>query len=672
MDYLDKIGKSLIESHDFRLSDIKPHIWAQDHRVMTSEVSMFPGKFSYDKTPYLMEIVDHLSPDSPARIISVMKGAQIGFSTGVIENGIGFIISQSPAPILLMSGDKELSKESMEKRIDQMIDSCNLRKYIRPNSMRKRNMRTGDTSASKEFPGGFLIADGANNANKLRQRSFQIGFIDDFEAAPQSDKKAGSITNLIEQRFAAYYSKMKLFYISTPEVKQTSNIEPVFLLGDQRYFFLPCPKCGEFIKLEFKAENTGTKEKAGIVFKLDDLGKLIEDSVGYVCPKCSNFFSEKYKFDMLQNGIWKPTAEPSEFGYFSYHISALYAPPGMYNWTHYVRKFLDCYPQGLRNNPDTAKLRTWLNVTLGQTYEERGRAPKVMQLSKNTRSYDVETIPINVSEKDGNGQIILVTCACDLNGKVDDARLDYEILAWSETGSSYSVDYGSIGTFYPKIGTENRELYTYRNNELMNVWDLFLKNVLQKVYIADNGFQFRIDAVGIDTGNFTNYAYNFINDCQNLQYPAFVVGLKGEDDKIRKVNADTPTFRLSKERKNLYILEVNQIKDYLAERIELKWNENEGIDQPYGFINFPENKKYSMKKYFTQYESEHKVDKINTDGAIIGHRWVKKHTSVQNHFWDVAVYNMALKDIFSTLICKEAGLKNYDWSDFCQIMKNIL
>ncbi len=152
MNELKNIGTKLIQSHDFKLSDIKPHIWAEANRVMTSEVSMFPGKFKYDKTPYLKEIIDHISQDSPARIVAVMKGAQIGFSTGVIENGIGYIMSQAPAPIILISGDKELSKESMEKRIDQMIDSCNLRRIIRPNSMRKRNMRTGDTSSSKEFP----------------------------------------------------------------------------------------------------------------------------------------------------------------------------------------------------------------------------------------------------------------------------------------------------------------------------------------------------------------------------------------------------------------------------------------------------------------------------------------------------------------------------------------
>ncbi|HEV8512296.1 MAG TPA: phage terminase large subunit family protein, partial [Cyclobacteriaceae bacterium] len=61
----------------------------------------------------MREVVDCLSPSHPARIVAVMKGAQVGFSTGVIENGIGWIISQNPGNILFMSGHELLAEESM-------------------------------------------------------------------------------------------------------------------------------------------------------------------------------------------------------------------------------------------------------------------------------------------------------------------------------------------------------------------------------------------------------------------------------------------------------------------------------------------------------------------------------------------------------------------------------
>lgn len=665
--------KSVINSSSFRMNKLDPSEWAEKHRVMSSDVSSFPGKYSYDLTPYLREIVDHLSLKSNARIVAVMKGGQIGFSTGLIENGIGWIISESPAPILLTSGDKDLSKEMMEKRIDQMIDSCGLRNRIRPNAMRKRNQRTGDTSHSKEFAGGYLIADGVNNVNKLRQRSLMYGFIDDFEATKQTDKKAGNITSLIEQRFASYFSKMKLFYISTPEIKQTSNIEPVYLLGDQRKYCVPCPKCGGFIPLEWKTTIGKTKELAGITFKLSSSGKLLEKSVGYTCQLCGGFFNESNKFDMIQQGRWIPTKEPSEVGYYSYQINALYTPPGMYNWLHYVRQFMGAYPNGLSKAPDTEKLKTFLNVVLGQTYEMRGRTPKIKQLQKNTRNYEINTVPNELSNKDGNGDIVLLTCSCDLNGKVDDARIDFEVLAWSETGANYSINAGSIGTFQrgKSKSKEKREMFTYRNNEPMNVWDKFIHEVLQKDYISDDKRKYSIMIGGIDTGYFTTYAYNFINKMKDAVLPIITCGIKGESDKSRKIDADTPPFKKSKENKNLFVLEVNQLKDELAEKMQLIWSENTGYSQPPGFMNFPtpQDNKYTTKSFFEQFESEHKVEEKTSDGRVTGYKWVKRHSTVNNHFWDTRIYNMALRDIFVDEFMREAKIKYGGWSEFCKLMK---
>ena len=169
----------ILDASKFLLSDVRPSEWTEQNRVMNSDETPVPGAFSYAYTPYLKEVVDCLSDNHPARIVAVMKGAQIGFSTGVIESGIGWVISQSPGNILFLSGHQELSEEAMNGKIDKMIDSCGLRHLIKPNVLRKRNQRTGDTSKSKEFPGGSLVAGSASNHKLLKQRSVRYGFIDD-------------------------------------------------------------------------------------------------------------------------------------------------------------------------------------------------------------------------------------------------------------------------------------------------------------------------------------------------------------------------------------------------------------------------------------------------------------------------------------------------------------
>jgi phage terminase large subunit GpA-like protein len=659
-----------------QLSDIRPSDWAEKSRVMSTASSPFPGKFSYDRTPYLRELVDCLAPDHPAHKIAVMKGAQIGFSTGVIENGIGWIIAENPGNILFLTGHADLAEEAMNMKIDEMIDSCGLRPLIRANALRAKNMRTGDTNKSKEFPGGSLIAGSAGNHKLLRQRSVRYGFIDDFDAAKKNSKESGSTTKLIEQRFAAYSNKMKLFYISTPEVKATSNIEPVYLKGDQRKFHIPCPCCGELIPLEWSVPMEGKdNEMAGISWKLDENNSLIEGSVGYICQKCGEFFDDSKKHELLLQGEWRPTAKPSELGYYSYHISSLYAPPGMYDWKHYVREYLDANPpEGKR---DEEKHRTFTNLCLGQTYEETGAAPKANDLQKNVRPYNIGTVPGKLSEKDGNGKIILITCACDLNGTikdegrgfVDDARLDYEVVAWAESGASYSIMHGSIGTFVPKEGlkkyTESRERWTYEHGKSNSVWRE-LNKLLDRPFINDlTGREMRIFITGVDTGQYNWLAYPYI-DNSNFH----IVALKGSKElQFRKIDIDKAKVRHSQERTNLYLVDVNFVKDELAQHMTLNWDSGNDDQQPPGFMNFPTpaEGKYLFKNYFEHFESEHRVIE-SKDGEGIASKWVRKTNNPQNHFWDVRVYNMAIREIYVAQICKGYNIPRPSWRDYVDII----
>lgn len=662
---IEKLIEILNSSLLFR-SDINPSEWNEKNRILKSENTPFPGPFNYERTPYLREIVDCCSPNHPAKTIAVMKGAQIGFSTGVIESAIGYIISEEPGNILFLTGHSDLSEEAMNK-IDQLIDGAGLRSLIRPNVNRSRNNKTGDTNKRKEFPGGSLISGSATNHKLLMQRSVRYAFIDDYDAAKKSSKTDGSTESLIEQRLAAYYGKMKLYYISTPRLKQTSNIEPVYLLGDQRKFYIPCPCCGDFIFLDWIVDIEGTegKEKGGITWKIDNKGKLVKGSVGYICQSCSGFFNDSNKKEFNLNGVWKPTMEPSREGYYSYHISSLYAPPGMYDWEYYVRQYIKACPVGEKRNEELYK--TFVNLCLGETYEQQGKTIQANELQKNIRNYDIDTLPEKMSIKDGNGKIVLITCAADLNGTEEDARLDYEVVAWTETGSSYSIRHGSIGTFIPREGAKkyktDRERWTYTHNKSNSVWPE-LDKVLSTVFKTDTGRKMKIFITGIDCGHHTHFAYQYI-DKSNF----YVVGVKGkENDKYIKFGVDVPNVKHAKERGKLFLVEVNQVKDQLANQIELKWDSGNDISQPAGFMNYPTPSSglYLFNNFFSHYESEHR-EVESKDGQGIGIRWVKKRTTSQNHFWDVRVYNLAVRDIWVSEITKQMKIQKGTWSDYVDI-----
>lgn len=654
----------LFALYEHEITKELPSEWAEKHRYLTSEVTAFPGLMSYDRFPFMREIVNRLSPDDPTRILTLMGGAQIAKSTGFIETGIGYIIKNYPGPILLTSADKELSKGQVSKKIDQMIANSGLQYLIRPNTLKKKNLKTGDRDDLKEFPGGSLMAQSIKAVDKIRQNSFRYIFADDLEAGVRSEKQAGDILDLLMMRANSYKDIMKVCHISTPEIKQTSLIEPSFKNGDQRYYFMPCPLCGAYIKYEWYVKIEGEdKIHAGVTFEKDDKNNLVEDSVGYTCPECRGFFKEKHKREMLHNGIWKATATPSRPDWKSYHVSGLYSPPGFFDWTHHARQWLKIFPNG--DQVHEKSLQVFNNLVLGLTYEERKKEVNSSLIARNTRDYEIGTIPTRISISDGNGQIVLLTCACDLNGKEEDARLDYEVLAHSVNGSTYSIDSGSIGTFQRGDTSDLRELKSYSHGVSNSVWDEFAE-ILKKEYITQEGEILTIAIAGVDTGYFTQSAYQFID--QSFIKSCKLVGLKGDsEEKKRNVSADTPIFKESRERLDLYLVQSNQIKDTLSELMKFKYQK--GDPQQAGFMNYPTPtaEKYTHL-YFEQYEGEARKPIVSATGIEIAYMWEKKTQQSKNHFWDCRVYNMALRDIFVKTVSKSIG-KTVTWLDFCELIQ---
>lgn len=661
----------IIRSGLAQISTIKPSEWAEQHVVMGKPR---PGNLRYEYTPYTREIIDCLSPDHPARIVAIQKGAQVGLSASVIMPGLGWMIVNNPGNTYLMVGAADLVEKAVEK-LDLVIDSSGIRQYIKPQVLRNRANKSGDTNSKKDFSGGYISIGSANNHKAIAQVDLQYIFLDDLDAMKGQSVESGNLIDLVEQRAAAYKNIYKMFLISTPLMKETSLVEPAYLLGDQRKYFVECPCCHEPVLIKWNVTeneiiNNLTEEKAkcngGLVWDLDAHDKVVEKSVGYVCYKCGGYFQDKDKHEMLNGGQWIATANPSRSGYFSYHLSSLYAPVGMFDWAHYVTKYIEANPNGQPRNE--AKCKTFVNTCLGETYEQKGEETKANDLQKNIRNYDIGTVPEKMSISDGNGVIMFLTCAADLNGVVDDARLDYEVVAWSESGASYSVTHGSIGTFVPRENSmtkkADRERWSYEHNAQNSVWRE-LEKILATKFMKDDGRSMSILLTGIDTGHYTQHAYSFIDRTNHL-----VVGLKGKDvEKYVRLGTDLPAFRPAKERGKLYLVEVNQVKDKLSELMKLKWDSGNDDEQPPYFMNYPipSDGKYLLTNYFSHFESEHRVPEVK-NGQTLSIRWVKKTSVSQNHFWDVRVYNYVLKEIWVHMFCVESKQKRMTWEEFVDLV----
>ncbi len=652
----------LIETSRVHQEDILPSVWYEQNMVMPKGSAM-PGPASFKHTPFLREPLDCMSDLHPAKEVTLMKGAQVGGTAFMLMPAVGYIIAKDPGHIMFLTGHSKLSKGAM-KKIDHMIDNCGLRGLIGADILRKKNARSGDTSEEKEFVNGFLKAGSVTNHNLLRQEDIRFMFVDDFDAAKASGKETGSTRQLVQGRTKAFGHNRKIYWVSSPQVQGKSNIEDVFNLGDKRYYMVPCPCCGEFIDLQWSVEIDGTdgKEKGGIYWKNDSKGRIDRSSVGYICQKCGDFFDDSQKYEMNLAGHWHPTVEAAEEDHYSYHINSLYAPPFMFNWATYAQQYMTANPVNAKRKE--AEHQTFMNLALGLTYKQVGKSIKANALQKNTRNYEIRTVPDKMSVEDGNGKIVLLTCACDLGGYPNDARLDFEVVGWSENMSSYSIIHGSIGTFIPNEGKEkvkvDREKWTYELGHSKSVWPEFEK-VLDTTFTTDSGRNMKVIISGVDTGYFTKLAYKFIDHSNHM-----LLALKGgKKEDFTGIRLDQPTFKEGKERSDLYIVDGNIIKDQIYDNIELKWDPKIEPKQPQGFMNFPipSGGLYLYNNFFSHYEAEHRVYD-EKDGKESAWMWKKKTNTSQNHLWDCHVYNHAIRDLWIYLLGKQMKIKGFKWVDF--------
>lgn len=686
------IDKSRLKQHlrdiakqtfSYNSSTIAPHKFAEERRILSeAESPSRPGPFSYEHTPLTKEIIDCLASTSPVNTIAIMKSAQYGVSEGLIINGLLYIMSEAPGPTMFLSGDQSLSKAIIEKRLDPAIKGAGLRHLLQPTVARARGNRTGDTSAQKEFRGGFIMADGILNLEaKMRQETIQYGFFDDWERAPRSTKEGGDTFGLTQTRMSTLGFRRKAFYISTPEIEQTSSILPLYERGDQRKWHIECPRCNEMIDLVWRGANEDGStlfidgETTGVMFDVKK-NKVVKDSVHYRCQKCGGTFTESEKFRLVPKGRWIATTESSEQNFRSYHINALYSPPGQKGWMDFAEQFQAAHPRG--GKPNNGMLHVFNNTVLGLCWKEKGKAPSTTKIQRNTRNYKPWVVPNALSIEDGNGPIVAVTLASDLNGQTNDARIDWEIVAWSKAGPSYSVAHGSIGTFQRSTAKRakaslafaekeaNRLKWNYNHNTPYNVWDE-LEQLGSKELITDDGNKFNIAVAIVDVSNtFSDEegenprAYQFIDKLNNGVF----WGAKGADDpRIRKTEQDRAYYKKSKAKNNLFILDVDLIKDDLSSAMDGVWADE--CLQPYDFCNFPQpSDGMYTAKFFDQFGSEERTIHKDSHGNPSGYKWKKRSSTSQNHYWDCRVYGLFARQFVYTEVCKEYD-QIVSWESYC-------
>jgi len=591
----------LIEDWTTEIITLSPSEWAETKRSLPPSVTAMPGYFSFKVTPFMREPLDALAIDSPIREVAVMKGVQVSFTTAVLENYVAYLIDHvRTAPVMLVTADAELAKLRMESNITPMLQHSDLEHLIESDD-ENNTRKTGKTDKRMSWQGGgYLVPFGAQNANKLRSLSIRCLLCDEDDGWPLVVGRDGDPHALVKGRTAAYEQSRKILNGSTPTIKGISKIEPLFLRGDQRYYFVNCLECGHAQRLRWRRVNRKTGEVTGITWDTDDAGQLISGSVRYACEECGHAHTNDDKTRLLDpdNGAeWRPTATPVAPHVRSYHLSALYSPPGMATWEEAVRAWLEAWDDVNNRVRDNDKLQVFYNNWLGETFEIKGEKITFEQVSPHRRP-GIKRGSINneFAIQNMGSKILFVCCTVDVQ------RDWLAVATWGCTrgGRSVLVDYEK----WEGDCTDADDPRT---------WGRLAEFIETKEYKANDGQRYRIALTAIDSGYLADHVYGFC-----ALYTSGVIAIKGREGEAK--NSHMKHFAEMKNMTNgvqAYMVSVDVYKDRLQSLLKHEWPGNKL--QPERQFNAPHDITDEELKELTVETKRKKINKQT--GKLEGYYW---------------------------------------------------
>jgi phage terminase large subunit GpA-like protein len=530
--------------------------WADNHRRLSPESSAEPGQFRTSRAEYQRGIMDAVTEPAVERVV-VMSSAQVG-KTAILENVTGYFISQDPAPLLVLMPTLEMAQAFSKDRLSTMLRDTPI---LRDKVQDPRARDSGNTMLHKTFAGGHITLTGANSPANLASRPIRIVLADEIDRYPASAGSEGDPVRLAEKRTATFWNR-KIILTSTPTIKGLSRIEHAFENSDQRRFHVPCPDCGELQVLKW----------ANVRW---DEGK--PETAHYACEHCGSCIDERFKTRMLMGGQW--IAEAPFRGTAGFHLNELYSP--WRRWSDVAADFLQAKAGG------TEMLKTWVNTSLGEPWEDQGDAVEAVGLMARVEDYTRDDL-----------EPLAITAGAD----VQKDRIEVSVIAWGAQEESWVLEHAILpgDTARPDVWADLDALLS----------------------------DYSLQAAAIDSGFNASMVYAF---CERRRYAYAVKGASGFDRPIVE-DATKRARRLRNRRKvggsPVQIIGVDQAKVIIHSRLRI-------IQPGPGYVHFSADS--CDEEYFAQLAAEKLITKHRMGRAT--QEWVQQRP--RNEALDAFVYALA-------------------------------
>jgi phage terminase large subunit GpA-like protein len=583
--------------------------WADEYSYISQETNPREyGKWFTDRAEYLRGIMDAYT-DPRYRKIIVMKASRTGVTRGLAVNAIGYHIHLDPCAIAYTSPAKE--KASKFSKIDFMTtvrDTPVLRDVVDLS----RSKKGTNTIFLKVFRHGMLQFIYSTSALSFRGDTHRVVIGDDVDGFPVSVGTEGDPFSLLEKRVETVRGG-KIVGISSPTVAGISRIALAYATTNQGHYYVPCPICnqkqvlvfgknsmwakptqygiiGELVKGFIDPESGETK--MGLIFDRDNCSWVY-----YLCEHCGAQIDEKYKTWMVARGQWK-FANPTVPDIFGAHISQFYSNFNT-TWLKACRDFLDALKSA-------EMIRTWVNTTAGETYEEGEFTVAEHVLQERIEDYG-SVLP--------KGCLVL-TCGVD----VQSDWIGASVWGWGIENERWLIDVQKF----------------WNNPYDQLVWQQ-LDDFLHATYAHVLGPRLPIDCTFVDSGFDTTMAYNFTVPREKRRIYS-IKGYDGTRDLITKKvigKASKATIKY-RGRGSLIILGVDEAKNKLYDALSK-------MQEGPGYVHL--NDKATLE-YIRGLVSEKRIRKVDKRGRLRIH-WVHPVGAAENHPLDQTVYAYCAKEFLN-------------------------
>lgn len=421
--------------------------WADAYREIVKGPER--GKWRTSRTPYLRKPMACTDPEHPAQLIVLMFATQMG-KTEVLYNAVFKRIQLQPCDMLFVQPTLQDAKDHSRQRF---MPTARKMPPVAARLPQGRSRDETNTWQTKEIQGdATLFFAGANSARSLASKPLGFGLGDEIDGWPLDVDGEGDPVGLIRERMSNFPDR-KLVLASTPTLKDFSRIEAEYLASDRQRYHVPCPHCGVAQQLEWGA----TTEWGLKWLKTPDGAPRAETAV-YICRHCGAAIAERHKTDMLAQGDWVAERPGAQRGLVAgFQLSKLYSPLGWKSWAMLVEDWAKA--REAERAGDVAKLKTFVNTSLAETWEESGDKASEHELRR--RAADV---PLRV--------VHWGHCALTLGVDVQGDRLHLGLWARGPSQASQLVDraviYGDPAVPESEEGSPWRALTEYRRTPILH------------------------------------------------------------------------------------------------------------------------------------------------------------------------------------------------------------